>query len=50
MPHTERQTLPASGRYVMGRDAELRDTRTGLIVGPWSDAVKRAGAPRPARR
>lgn len=29
-------------RYVMGRDAHLHDTRTGLVVGPWSDAVKHA--------
>jgi hypothetical protein len=47
---TEPRTLAASGRYVLGRDAKLRDTRTGLVVGPWSDAVKRAGALRPARR
>jgi hypothetical protein len=43
-------TAGATPRYVTGQDAELRDARTGLVVGPWSDAVKRAGALRAARR
>lgn len=30
------------GRYLMGQDAQLHDTRTGLVIGPWSDDVKRA--------
>jgi hypothetical protein len=30
------------GRYLMGQDAQLHDTRTGLVIGPWSDEVKRA--------
>jgi hypothetical protein len=43
----ERMTLTSSAapdRYVMGQDAQLHDIRTGLVIGPWSDGVKRANA------